>query len=222
MLPRLPLVDVAGVVMACAACVLGHAPVLRAAGGGTPTQESARLAQCTGYPSRVVIARDGEAGPPLVVTGQVFAADGRTPLPGVTLYVYQTDATGLYHPQQGQPPRLRGWLTTDAQGRYEYRTIRPAPYPGNRIPAHIHTQLWGGGVPLQYNEELNFEDDQALRQSQRDASRAAGRFAWILAPEKGPDGVLRVTHNLRAKPSGDRLEESIMHGVRDCRPGTGS
>src|SRR5580658_5943982 len=41
--------------------------------------------------SRTQIARDDEPGDRLVVEGQVFAPDGHTPAPGVTVYAYNTD-----------------------------------------------------------------------------------------------------------------------------------
>src|SRR5690606_21521486 len=79
-------------------------------------------------PSRITIVPPGEPGTPLVFSGTVYRPDGTTPAPGVVLYVYQTDATGIYGPP-GRPPRLRGWLRaglpTAAAGSYEVRTTRP-------------------------------------------------------------------------------------------------
>jgi protocatechuate 3,4-dioxygenase, beta subunit len=164
-----------------------------------------------GSPASIRIAGPDEPGVPLVVTGQVLQPDGETPAPGVTLYVYQTDATGRYA-RLGRIPRLRGWMTTDAEGRYEYRTIRPAPYPGGRIPAHVHTQLWGGDWPKQWNRDLNFADDERVTERERRESDAAGRFAWVCAPALDADGTQRCTHDLRLKSRGDRFEENIGHG----------
>jgi protocatechuate 3,4-dioxygenase beta subunit len=44
------------------------------------------------------------------------------------MYAYHTDAHGIYNEQKSLQvaPRLQGWLKTDADGRYEYRSIRPA------------------------------------------------------------------------------------------------
>jgi protocatechuate 3,4-dioxygenase beta subunit len=162
-------------------------------------------------PARITIPAPGEPGEPLVVSGQVFQPDGRTLAPGVVVYVYHTDAKGLYNPQRGAPPRLRGWMKTDAQGRYEYRTIRPAPYPGREIPAHVHTQLWGGGWPAQWNEDLLFADDPFLKEAERRRSASLGTFAFVCAPHREAS-VLRCAHNLRLKPQGDTFEENIRHG----------
>lgn len=38
--------------------------------------------------------------------------------------------------------RLEGWAKTDFEGRFEFRTIRPGPYPGRREAAHIHLTLF--------------------------------------------------------------------------------
>jgi protocatechuate 3,4-dioxygenase beta subunit len=165
-------------------------------------------------PSRIALAPQGEPGQPLLVEGTVFRPDGKTPAAGVVLYVYHTDAKGLYNRLPGQPPRLRGWMKTDASGRYRYRTIRPAPYPLRSIAAHVHTQLWGGGAPVQYNEDLVFADDRFLEEAERRRSAAAGRFAFVCAP-RVVEGVQRCTHDLRLKAGGDRFEESIRHGLEE-------
>lgn len=56
--------------------------------------------------------------------------------------IWQCDAGGRYH-HVGEPEQVLdagfqgfGAVTTDAEGRYRFRTIKPVPYPG-RTP-HIH------------------------------------------------------------------------------------
>lgn len=172
-------------------------------------------AHARAHPSRIVLTPEGEPGPALEVSGQVFAPDGVTPAPGVTVYAYQTGADGRYARSPGEPPRIRGWMTTDASGRYTFRTIRPGAYPGRAVPAHIHFQLWGGGWPTQYSEDVQFTDDELLTERERERSRKLGRFGPIVTPVRGDDGVLRATHDLRLKAKGDELEDNIQHGVRD-------
>jgi protocatechuate 3,4-dioxygenase beta subunit len=167
------------------------------------------------HPSRIVLTPEGEPGTALEVTGQVFAPDGVTPARGVTVYAYQTGVDGRYARKPGDPPRIRGWMTTDATGSYAFRTVRPGSYPGEKIPAHIHFQLWGGGWPVQYNEDVNFADDELLTEREREHSRSLGRFGPITTPVRGDDGVLRATHDLRLKPKADVLEDNIQHGVKD-------
>jgi len=167
------------------------------------------------HPSRIVLAPKDEPGPPLEVTGQVFAPDGVTPAPGVTVYAYQTGVDGLYAHEPDAPPRIRGWMTTDGDGRFAFRTIRPGSYPGRTVPAHIHFQMWGGGWPVQYSEDINFADDDLLTERERERSKKLGRFGPIVTVEKDEQGVLRATHDLCLKPKADELEDNIQHGVRD-------
>lgn len=162
-------------------------------------------------PASIRLAGAEEPGKPLRVQGKVFAPDGTTPVAGIVLYVYQTDITGLYGNQDGAP-RLRGWMKTDARGHFEYRTVRPASYPDSTIPAHIHTQLWGAGYTPQWNRDVLFADDPYLPQKEKVDSQAASNFAWVCSP-KEVEGTLQCTQNLRLKPQGDRLEESIRHGL---------
>lgn len=120
-------------------------------------------------PSKIAIATKEEPGERLTVTGVVFGADGKTPLAGASVYVYHTDAQGLYTPganNDSRSPRLRGYMRTDAQGRYEYSTIKPAPYQSNDIPAHIHYHVNAPG----YQErifEIMFEGDPKIRDNIR-------------------------------------------------------
>lgn len=162
------------------------------------------------------LAPEGEPGEPLRVEGLLFAPDGVTPASGVVVYAYQTDATGLYSHRRGEPPRLRGWMRTDGNGRFSYRTIRPAPYPGGRIPAHVHHQLWGGGYPPQWSQDLLFEDDPLVGDAERARSEALGPFANVRPVERGAGSEALVKLRLRLKPAGDRFEEGTRHGLEAC------
>jgi protocatechuate 3,4-dioxygenase beta subunit len=136
---------------------------------------------CAAAGSKITIAPDSEPGSRMVVSGQVFKADGVTPAAGIIMYAYHTDAKGIYNEQKTMQvaPRLQGWLKTDAEGRYEYRSIRPAQYPDANIEAHVHYQFWGPGVPPQNAEELLFADDTKLKDEVRRRSATLGRFAFV-------------------------------------------
>jgi catechol 1,2-dioxygenase len=72
-----------------------------------------------------------DGGEPAVLVGRVLAADG-SPIVGAELDAWQNAATGFYAVQQPdeQPAtNLRGRYTTDAEGRFRIRTVRPVPYP---------------------------------------------------------------------------------------------
>jgi protocatechuate 3,4-dioxygenase beta subunit len=147
---------------------------------------------------RAEIAPDGEPGELLVVSGQVFAPDGRTPTPGVTVYAYNTDAQGYYGANRTEyPPRLYGWMRTDEAGRFELHTIRPGSYPGMRVPRHVHFCLWGAGYPLQWVEELRFEGDQYLTPSMIAEDEGRGEFRTIQRLTRDRDNTLHCGFKIR-------------------------
>src|SRR6185295_11188243 len=98
-------------------------------------------------PSRISMVSEKEPGEPLIVSGKIYSPDGRTALPGINLYVYQTDATGRYSTTGGnnRNTRIHGLMRTNSEGRYEFRTIRPGSYPQSRNPQHIHAYVSGPG-----------------------------------------------------------------------------
>lgn len=135
--------------------------------------QRARPAQLT---SSERIAPATEPGTPFVLRGQAFAADGRTPLADAIVFAYHTDRDGLYRPR-GEPAhtwRLKGWAKTGADGRFEFRTIRPGPYPGGTEPAHVHLTLFtadgrayhAGGPVLDDGEQAEVEVEIRLDPSQ--------------------------------------------------------
>ena len=104
------------------------------------------------------IARDPRGGEPLAVSGRVLDPQGR-PVVGAIVDVWQASPVGLYENQDPQQPEnnLRGRFETDAEGRFHFRTLRPAGYPvptdgpcGEMLraqrrhpwrPAHIHFMI---------------------------------------------------------------------------------
>ena len=123
--------------------------------------------------SSIRIAGPDEPGEPLTVSGVVYRPDGRTPAPGVILYLYHTNARGEY-PRRGNETGnavrhgyLRGWLRTDAQGRYRFTTIRPASYPGRSDPQHIHATVLEPGRAEYWLNSFVFDDDPKLTPAER-------------------------------------------------------
>ena len=156
-------------------------------------------AVCADAPSRITIATANEPGERLIVTGRVFGEDGKTPLAGATVYVYHTDAKGLYTPgtNDSRNPRLHGTMRTDAQGRYEYSTIKPAPYPSNDAPAHIHYHVNAPG----YQErvfEIVFEDDPRISAGIR-ASAAREDSVFSIRPLTRRQGTWYCRQDVRLR-----------------------
>lgn len=129
-----------------------------------------------GAPFRSQLAGPDEPGDRLVLTGTVFSADCRTPLPGALIEVWQANHAGVYDTSkpgnftETTSFHLRGMLQTDANGQYEIETIMPGRYPvppglpglekyaGMMRPAHIHFRVMDSlHVPL--TTQLYFKGD---------------------------------------------------------------
>lgn len=160
--------------------------LVAAVAGPAPAQGRVTLAPRSA-PSVVVVAGPEEPGVRLEVSGVVLAVDGRTPVPHASVYVYQTDARGYYRPDDAmgnRDPRLKGLLRTDAHGRYSFRTIRPASYPGQRVPQHIHYQVAAEGHGSRVFE-IVFDDDPYVDERIRQAAARPGSFYALVKVEGG-------------------------------------
>lgn len=153
---------------------------------------------------KTTIVDDKEKGEPLIVTGIVYKSDGKTPAPGILLYVYQTDAGGEYTrgTGKGNGPRhgkLRGWMLTGVDGRYEFTTIKPGPYPAGGNPAHIHATLTGKNVEEHYIDDFWFAGDKYLPNGAAERYRREGRFNPILRLTKDQNGTWRASRDLKVQ-----------------------
>lgn len=157
--------------------------------------------------AKAVIPPANEPGEPLVISGTVYKEDGTTPATGALIYAYHTNAAGLYPKRTPNDGRaqwrhgyLRGWVRTGADGRYEFRTIRPATYPTRDEPAHIHLTITTANSP-EYSATLWFAGDSLITPELRrkDAATVPTRTmrpAAIITLER-TGGVLRGTHDIR-------------------------
>jgi protocatechuate 3,4-dioxygenase beta subunit len=173
-------------------------------------------------PTKIVIPPEGEPGEPLVISGTIYQPDGRTPAAGVTLYVFHTDATGVYSPDQAEgklpKPRLQGWVRTKADGRYEFRTIRPTAYPGGDTPAHIHAGVYGRGVRYWINDYW-FADDPLITSKQRkrvDGPEGSGKV--IVTLKRDDKGIWRGTRDITLK----KVETTPWSNIRAVAKSTTS
>ena len=162
-----------------------------------------------GMPSTIAsvsrIAPVGEPGEPLVVTGRVLGPDGK-PRSGVIVYAYHTNAKGIYPPPD--PPRshfsnhhgrLRGWVKTDAKGRFTFQTIRPANYPNTTIAQHIHMHVIEPGCATYYIDETLFTDDPMFQRMTPElvAREGPGRGGkGITTPHRDASGSWHIERDI--------------------------
>ncbi|MBK9162954.1 MAG: intradiol ring-cleavage dioxygenase [Acidobacteria bacterium] len=138
--------------------------------------------------SKAVIAGPDEEGERLRIGGRVYLHDERTPAPNTLIYLYHTDIEGIYgRGSEHKHGRFRGWLLTDAEGRYEFETIRPAQYPSRRFAAHIHMTVTTPEAKEDWIDSILFEGDQLISSRERESRK--GGFNPILTLERS-GGVL--------------------------------
>jgi len=167
------------------------------------------------YPRERPLDADGDlttvAGRPGHAQGQVLDLMGRVldqrgePVAGARVEIWQANTFGRYrHAWDSNPAPLDpsfdgfGVQTTDAQGRYRFRTVKPGAYPASpewtRTP-HIHfkvirgretlvTQMYFPGEPLNASDYLFQAVDNhaavtaALEREKPDAEGGALRAIW--------------------------------------------
>jgi protocatechuate 3,4-dioxygenase beta subunit len=146
-------------------------------------------------------ANGGRAsGQLLVVTGRVVNVKGE-PVRGARIDIWQANAAGRYaHPTDTNTapldPNFEGFgqLVTDAEGRYRFTTIKPAPYPAGPAirPAHIHFDVAGRQDRLVTQMYFEGDEHNAKDRFLQSASRPEMLIVKLQAgkPELGPDTML--------------------------------
>lgn len=146
-------------------------------------------------PWSATIADKSEPGERMILTGTVFGDDGK-PREGVTVYAYHTDERGHYRNKPWGRPRLRGWAKTNAQGRYEFLTIKPGAYPMRKNPAHVHMTIAVPGKTEWWIPELRFAGDPFLDPAEVERAAASDSFASIRPCERRA-ATLRCVRDIR-------------------------
>ncbi|HWG06300.1 MAG TPA: dioxygenase [Beijerinckiaceae bacterium] len=124
------------------------------------------------------ILRSPTPGPALFVTGKVSDESGH-PVADAEVDVWHASPVGLYENQDPDQAdmNLRGKFTTDADGVFNFRTIKPAGYPiptGGTVgkllaaqgrhpyrPAHLHTLIFKPGYKTLVSQ-IYVNDDPIL------------------------------------------------------------
>ena len=118
---------------------------------------------------------DGQAamGERIIVRGRLTDENGR-PVPGTMIEIWQANAAGRYrHPsdQHDAPldPHFRGEgrVFTDAEGWYQFVTVKPGAYPWRNHhnawrPNHIHFSYFGPAFATRLITQMYFPGDPLL------------------------------------------------------------
>ncbi len=154
--PNLPLLSMPSTITEETGPVFGHAQM--------GELDNNLILNFTGEPS---------IGERIIVHGRVLDQDAR-PIPGVLVEVWQANAGGRYrHKNDGYLAPLDpnfggcGRCITDAEGRYEFLTIKPGAYPwpngvNDWRPAHIHFSVFGTGFGQRLISQMYFEGDPLI------------------------------------------------------------
>lgn len=136
-----------------------------------------------------------ESEPKLKITGTVYKKDGKTPAENIILYIYHTNQKGIYETkenEQGWAKRhgfIRGWIKTSKEGKYEFYTFKPAPYPNGRAPNHIHIIVKEPNKNEYYIDDFMFKKDTLLTQQEKNRLRQRGG-SGIITIEKQNDLII--------------------------------
>jgi catechol 1,2-dioxygenase len=148
---------------------------------------------------------EGDAATVMFVEGQVVDLQGQ-PIAGALVDVWQADSKGNYsHFDKSQSDyNLRRRISTDAQGRYRFRSIVPSGYGCNpsgptqeclnqlgrhgQRPAHIHFFVSAPGYE-HLTTQINLSNDAYLWDDFAYATRDGliGEVRFIESPELAPE-----------------------------------
>ncbi|MBM3538814.1 MAG: catechol 1,2-dioxygenase [Alphaproteobacteria bacterium] len=140
------------------------------------------------------IVRSPTPGPVLFMTAQVVDQK-KQPVAGAEVDIWQSSPAGYYENQDDSQVEmnLRGKFITDAQGRFWFRSVKPAGYPiptdgvvGNLLklqkrhpfrPAHVHALIFKPGLKTLISQVYAGDDPNLESDTQFGVTRAlVGNF----------------------------------------------
>jgi protocatechuate 3,4-dioxygenase beta subunit len=149
---------------------------------------------------KTIVTSPEEPGKALQISGRILQPDGK-PAEGFVLFIYQTDATGYYNEKDdASHPRLKGWMKTGPDGRYQFRTIRPAPYPHRTTPAHIHAHIYGPDYSERSIDDFWFEGDPFITAEELARVKKQGDVPAIVSLKLSGDLLWLGKRDITLKP----------------------
>lgn len=135
-------------------------------------------------PQRADLREPGLGGRPVVLSGMVLTRRCR-PIPRALVDLWHADDKGDY---DNRGFRCRGHMLADDKGRYQFRTIMPALYPGRTRHYHVKVAVPGRGLlttQLYFpNEPANMRDglfQRALLMRVAESGEGlAAQFSFVL------------------------------------------
>ena len=165
------------------------------------------------------IVRSPTPGPALLFRGLVQDEKGKG-VPGADVHVWQSSPAGLYENQDTSQAEmnLRGIFTTQADGSFSFKSVKPAGYPvptdgptgtllatqkrHNMRPAHLHFLIHKPGYKTIASQVYDPEDPHLETDSQFGVTRALiGNF------QKGKDGY-ELAFTFQLEPGEARLPKA--------------
>lgn len=186
------------------------------------------------------IIRSPTPGIPLFVTVRVKDLNGNA-VAGAEVDVWHSSTEGFYENQDPDQAdmNLRGQFTTDEEGRFWFRTIKPAGYPipvggpvgellraqgrHNMRPAHLHFLVYKEGFKTHISQVYANDDENLESDVQFGVTQAlVGNFIRHesgTAPAKDVQGLwYSLDHTLRIEPGVAKLPRPPITGKSQDKP----
>jgi protocatechuate 3,4-dioxygenase beta subunit len=148
-----------------------------------------------GAPMRTNLRMTGSKGTPIVLKGNIFKEDGKTPVKDALVEIWHCDEHEVYD-NASDEYRYRGGQKTNADGKYAFKSILPVPYkasPNDEAswrPAHIHMRV---SVPNQQDliTQIYFKGGKYV-ETDRWASdpRAVNRILPVAQTKSGESEII--------------------------------
>jgi catechol 1,2-dioxygenase len=151
------------------------------------------------------IIRSSTPGPAIFVNCWVKDQNGN-PIAGAEVDVWHSSPEGFYEQQDPKQAdmNLRGKFTTDAQGKFWFRSVKPAGYPipvdgpvgdllkagkrHNYRPAHLHFLIFKQGFKTLISQIYTPDDDRLETDAQFGVTKALiGNYVRHDGPAPAPD-----------------------------------